>query len=463
MTDPLQVTAIQALEMISKGEISPVTLTELSVRKAEESKLNAFVTIFKNDAIANARESFARVRNKDCRTLEGLPIAIKDIFCIKDQLITAGSKMLSNFRPPYDSTAVRLLKEAGSVIVATTNMDEFAMGSSGKNSAYGPTLNPLDESRTPGGSSSGSAAAVASGNVFAALGSDTGGSVRLPASFCGIVGFKPSYGAISRHGLIAFSSSFDHPAIFTRTVEDARLIATVVGQECDRDATYKQVSFASKPITKLKIAYIPEQLDNVSKAIKDNFYKIIEILRNKGNIVEGISMPDVNEWLKIYYTITPAEAYSNLAKYDSIRYGSEVNAQTIEAAYRVSRDLFGPQVKKRILLGADILYNRREDLDLATHYRKSLIQRFSHVFSNFDAILHPTTADIAFRLDAELDTKEEYAQDVLTVLANIIMAPAVSIPSGFDQGMPLGLTIMCKRGNDGMALDIAEYVEGELK
>lgn len=461
-----KLTAVKILHDLKAGLISPVALVDHMLARIESRKhLNAFITTCNQYAMERAKQSFDRIAKGEPRRLEGLPIALKDMYCTKGIRTTAGSKILANFIPPYSGTIVQRLEEAGAIILGKTNQDEFAMGSANEYSAYEHVLNPLDESSVPGGSSGGAAVAIADHLSYISFGTDTGGSNRLPASFCGIVGYKPTYGAFSRFGVIPFASSFDCPSIFAKTVGDVRLIANVVGGKCKSDSTSIQVSFESQKTVfcNLKFAYIKEHLEWALPETKANFEQILKIIKEKGGSVKVLEMPDIAELLKMYYIITPTEAYSNLLKYDGIRYGEYVDKENLDTSYLATRSLFGKEVIKRILLGVDVLFNRRSELDYAISLRAQFNKRFENLYNDIDAIIHPTAIGTAFKRSAIQSETDEYAQDILTVLANIIQAPAISICSGYHEGMPLGLSIMCNKEQDGKMLDIAEHFENYLK
>jgi len=381
--------------------------------------------------------------------LDGVPIVVKDNIATTDLPTTCGSRILEGYRSPYDATVVRRLRDAGAVIIAKSNMDEFAMGSSTENSAYGPALNPLDHSRVPGGSSGGSAGAVAAGVVDMALGSETGGSVRQPAAFCGVVGVKPTYGRVSRFGLVAFASSLDQVGVFGKTVGDAASCLQVVAGHDPNDSTSSPspvpdyMSVSSSSLEGVVIGwpkeYFPSQLDPAIKALCD---RALDRFRSLGATVREVSLPHTELAIPVYYIIAPAEASSNLARFDGVRYGARRPAGTLREMYDATRsEGFGPEVTRRILLGTYVLSAGYYD----AYYRKAqqvraLITRdFADVFAGgVDLLFTPTTPTPAFKLGAISDPYEMYLSDIFTVTANLAGVPAMSLPIGRANGLPVG-------------------------
>ncbi len=404
--------------------------------------------------------------------LAGVPVAIKDNFATLSLPTGCGSKILEGWVSPYEATAIRKLREAGAVVMGKTNMDEFAMGSSTENSAYGPSKNPLDRSRAPGGSSGGSAVAVAAGMAPIALGSETGGSVRQPAAFCGIVGVKPTYGRVSRFGLVAFASSLDCVAPFGRTVDDAALAMEVISGHDPHDATS---STSDVPVMRVGAAsleglvigvpkeYFPSSLDPAVKALCD---RALDRLRAAGATVREVSLPHTALAIPVYYIIAPAECSANLARFDGVRYGPRMDADGVQAMYAATRAKgFGPEVTRRILLGTYVLSAGYYD----AYYRKAqevraLIARdFTEVFaSGVHALFTPTTPTPAFKLGAISDPYEMYLSDIFTVTANLAGIPGMSLPIGRVDGLPVGGQILASHFDEPTMFRVAYALEAAL-
>jgi aspartyl-tRNA(Asn)/glutamyl-tRNA(Gln) amidotransferase subunit A len=387
---------------------------------------------------------------------------------------TAGSKILDNFVPPYDCTAVARLEAAGAIVLGKTNCDEFAMGSSNENSAYGPVRNPRDKTRVPGGSSGGSAAVVAAGTAVAALGSDTGGSIRQPASFCGVVGLMPTYGRVSRYGLIAFASSLDHIGPLTKTVKDAAILLRTIAGRDPLDSTSADVPVPDymedigKPVKGLRLGipkeYFGEGLDpEVSASVE----AAIEQLRNSGCEIVPISLPHTPYAIPTYYVIATAEASANLARYDGVRYGyRSPNARTLSEMYRKSRDEgFGPEVKRRIMLGTYALSSGYYDAYYlkAQRVRTLLTRDFEEAFRQVDAIVTPTAPTPAFRLGEKADDPlSMYLADIFTVTADLAGIPGISVPCGqTNTGLPIGLQVLGKHFDESTVLRVASFINPE--
>ncbi len=403
--------------------------------------------------------------------LEGQPAAIKDVLATKALPTTAGSKILSGYRPPYDATAVAKLTAAGAIIVGKTNCDEFGMGTSGENSAYGPSRNPRDPSRVPGGSSSGSAVATARGHCTVAFGTDTGGSSRQPASFCGVVGFKPTYGRISRSGLLALASSLDTVGIFTRSVADVAAVLSVVAGHDPADATsaaepvldytkgLEATSLAGTTIG-LPVEYLGEGID---PEVKRTVRRAVTTLTDAGATVREVHLPHTRFGIAVYYIILPAEASANLARYDGIKYGfSSSEARDLLEVYRRSRAAFGPEVKRRIMLGTYVLSAGYRD----RYYRKAqevrtLIRRdFDMAFETVDCLLTPTTPTPAFGLgEKAADPLQLYLADVFTVGANLAGLPAISVPAAAGNGLPIGVQFIGRAFAEPTLLPVAAAFE----
>lgn len=430
----------------------------LSVADRENSTLNAFVTICHDSAISEARASDSRrAKGMQFSPFDGIPIAIKDNICTENIRTTCASKILSNYIPPYDATAIAHLKEAGIIIMGKTNMDEFAMGSAGENSHFGIIRNPLDISRSAGGSSGGSAAAVAADLVPTALGSDTGGSVRQPASFCGIVGMKPSYGCVSRYGLVAFAPSLEQIGVLSKNVADNASILNIISGYDFRDA--KSLELSSKDFSPEKEASIkdikfalPKELfgDTIDKSIRSKILNTVDLLSKAGAQISEITIPSLKYAAEAYYVISSAEASSNLARFDGVRYGERSdNYSNIDEMYKSSRTSgFGAEVKRRIMLGTFVLSAgyRDEYYKRAIKVRENIKSDLLKAFDIYDVLLSPTTPVSPYRLNSiRKNASDIYADDTCCVIANLSGVPALSIPCGFDEdSMPVGIQLIGK-------------------
>ncbi|AEH51022.1 Asp-tRNA(Asn)/Glu-tRNA(Gln) amidotransferase subunit GatA [Pseudothermotoga thermarum] len=399
----------------------------------------------------------------------GIPIAIKDNITTEGIRTTCASKILENYIPCYDATAVKKLKQYGFAIVGKTNLDEFAMGSSTERSAFFITRNPWNLKCVPGGSSGGSAAAVASGEVVASLGSDTGGSVRQPASFCGVVGFKPSYGLVSRYGLVAFASSLDQIGPITKTVRDAALLMDIISGKDPIDSTTvsKKVDFLShleEGIQGMRFA-VPEEVYNyegLDNEVAQRFEEAIKLAEKLGAKVAKVKIPTMKYVVATYYIIAPAEASSNLARYDGVKYGLRIEERGLKDTYMSTRNQgFGEEVRRRIMLGTFTLSAAYYEayFNKAQKVRKLIANDFETVFKDFDAVLTPTSPVPAFEIGSVKDPLTYYLMDIFTIPANLIGGPAISIPFGFAKSLPVGLQIMGKRFDDGKVLQIARAFE----
>ncbi len=396
----------------------------------------------------------------------GLPLAVKDIFCTKGTRTTCGSKMLADYASPYESHATALLAQAGSVLAGKTNLDEFAMGTTGENSAYGPTLNPWDPERTPGGSSSGSAAAVAARLVTAALGTDTGGSVRMPAAYCGISGIKPTYGMVSRRGMVAYGSSLDQAGVFATAAADLRtVLAAIAGHDPGDSTSLADAALPARQdrssLAGLTVGVAPELFGTgVSSAVAELVRAAAEQLQQLGAAVADISLPAIEHAIPAYYILACAEASSNLSRFDGVRYGKRAEGNSIEEVMMRSRSQgFGAEVQRRILLGTFVLchgyfdaYYRR-----AQQVRKMFIDDFARAFAACDLVAAPAAPTVAPLLGEFADDPVRmYGQDICTVPANLAGLPAVAVPCGFAGGLPVGLQLIGPRMSDGLLLDCAE-------
>jgi aspartyl-tRNA(Asn)/glutamyl-tRNA(Gln) amidotransferase subunit A len=403
----------------------------------------------------------------------GLPVAAKDNIVTRDAPATCGSRILRGFRSPFDATAIERLRAHGSSIVGKTNLDEFAMGSSNEHSAYGPVRNPWDLARVPGGSSGGSAAAVAARMVPVALGSETGGSVRQPAALCGVVGLKPTYGRISRWGLVAFASSLDQIGIVTKTVrESAEVLGMFAGHD-PRDSTSSletpgpYTPDLGRGVKGLRFGVVREAVGQLAGEVRENLDAALDVLRRGGAVVEEASVPSIGYAIAIYYIVANAEASANLARFDGIRYGHRsARAKTLEEVYADSRgEGFGAEVKRRIMLGTFALSSGYYDAyyGRAQRVRAKLRHEFSEAFRSFDYLVTPTTPETAFPIGAKSeDPLSMYLSDVFTAPANLVGLPAIAVPSGFDSlGLPLSLQLMSPHFTEGALFRAADWVEGE--
>ena len=441
--------------------------------KAEDPVIHAYLTLCEDRALQRARRiDDLAGRGDPLPPLAGVPVAIKDVMVTKGLRSTAGSKILENFVPPYDCTAVERLETAGAIVLGKTNCDEFAMGSSNENSAYGPVCNPHDHSRVPGGSSGGSAAAVAAGTTVAALGSDTGGSIRQPAAFCGVVGLMPTYGRVSRYGLIAFASSLDHIGPLTKTVKDAAIVLRYIAGRDRQDSTSADVPVPDyeqeieQPVKGLRLGvpkeYFGEGLDAEVRTVVE---AAIQQLAEDGCQIVPVSLPHTPYAIPAYYVIATAEASSNLARYDGVRYGyRSPRAKTLSEMYRKSRDEgFGAEVKRRIMLGTYALSSGYYDAYYlkAQKVRTLLARDFEQAFSQVDAIVTPTTPTAAFNLGEKADDPlAMYLADIYTVVADLVGIPGISVPCGQTKsGLPIGLQILGKHFDEGTILRLGHAVE----
>lgn len=458
-------------QQLVDGTLTVESLTEKVFERIEQtdSDIKAFLALNKEKAMEQARALDQKGIDKE-NILYGLPIGIKDNIVTKNLETTAASKMLENFIPIYDATVIEKLAAKDMVIIGKLNMDEFAMGSSTETSYFKKTANAWDFSHVPGGSSGGSAAAVAAGQIPASLGSDTGGSVRQPASFNGIVGMKPTYGRVSRYGLIAFSSSLDQIGPMTRTVKDNALLLNAICGEDERDYTAAKVDvpdFTSKlgqDIKGMKIALPKEYMgEGVDKDVRDSVIKAAELLKEMGAIVEEVSLPYSKYGLPVYYIQACAEATSNLSRYDGIRYGYRAeNVQNLEDVYVKSRsEGFGSEVKRRIMLGTFALSseNFEDHYTKAGQVRTLIKEDFDKVFESYDLIISPTTPTKAFVSGEVRDPVEMYMCDLLTVPVNLAGLPAITVPCGFSEGMPLGLQIIGKAFDEATIYQLAYAFE----
>ncbi len=440
----------------------------------QKKHLNAFNEVFTESALQKATEVDDKIKSGTAGKLAGMVIAIKDNICYKGHKVSVSSKILENFQSIYSSTVVEKLLAEDAIIIGRTNCDEFAMGSSNENSAFGKVLNPLDETTVPGGSSGGSAVAVAAGMCLASLGTDTGGSIRQPASFTGTVGLKPTYGRVSRHGIVAYASSFDQVGPFSSNVEDTALIMEVIAGQDEYDATLSSqkvddYSNFNKP-EKLKIAYIKDCFDSegLDAEIKSTLLNHFEKLKQQGHSVEAVDFPYLDFLVPSYYVLTTAEASSNLGRYDGMRYGfRSANATDLESTYKKSRsEGFGKEVKRRIMLGTFVLSEGYYDAyyGKAQKVRRLLLDKTNEILAKYDFIVMPTTPSVAFKFGQNSkDPIKMYLEDIFTVQANLTGLPAISIPAGKNKNnLPFGIQLMGKAFSEKALLSFANYLEKEI-
>lgn len=464
----------QLTEQLKTGALTSLDATHayLAQIERENPKIGAFLTVTTEQALQQAAASDTRrAQGNILSPLDGVPMAVKDNICTKGIPTTCASKMLERFVPPYQATVAGLLEKSGAVLLGKLNMDEFAMGSSSENSAFYPVKNPVDISRVPGGSSGGSAAAVAANFAAFTLGSDTGGSIRQPAAFCGVVGLKPTYGRVSRYGLVAFASSLDQIGPLTRTVEDAAMVLTAISGHDPLDSTsalQETPDFCStlhRGISGMRIALPAEFMDQgIAPAIRQAVEQAAAHCQKLGATVDTIEMPSLKNALPAYYVISSAEASSNLARFDGVRYGSRAqNFDSMEELYQNTRsEFFGPEVKRRIMLGTFALSAGYYDAyyKKALQVRTVLMQDFERLFQKYDLLLSPTTPATAWTLGQKSNPMELYLGDVCTVPANIAGLPALSLPWGTDEAsMPIGLQLTGKAFDEAALLQAAYALE----
>ena len=456
-------------QLLIQGQIDLVDICKYYIEKIEHSGTNSFIEIFKESALKKASEVNHKIKDKSQGALAGMIIGIKDNICYKDHEVTASSKMLKGFNSVFNATAVGRLLEEDAIIIGRLNCDEFAMGSSNENSFYGPVKHHLDETRVPGGSSGGSAVAVAEGLCMASLGSDTGGSIRQPASFCGVIGMKPSYGRVSRNGLLAYASSFDQIGVFTKHIEDACLLTHVMSGKDEFDSTLASVETHQKKIEPLdnKLAIgIPKDYLNfksLDPEIKVKTESIIEKLESDGHQINYINFPFVKHLVPCYYVLTTAEASSNLARYDGAHFGyRSENANDINSTYVLSRtEGFGLEVKRRIMLGNFVLSSGYYDayFTKAQKVRRLIKEATEQMLKENDILLFPTTPTTAFKIGEINDPIQMYLQDIFTVHANIVGAPAVSLPMGtHSNNLPIGVQLMSNTFKEDLLYSASQYI-----
>jgi aspartyl-tRNA(Asn)/glutamyl-tRNA(Gln) amidotransferase subunit A len=462
-------TARELADAVRTGQRSAREVTESALAdvSARDGEIHAFLEVLGDEALAQAEAvDLAVAQGRDPGPLAGVPVALKDNLCTRGISTTCGSKILEGWRPPYDATVVKLLRAAGAIALGKTNMDEFAMGSSTENSAYGPTRNPRDRNTVPGGSSGGSAAAVAAGFTPLGLGSDTGGSIRQPAALCGVVGMKPTYGRVSRYGLVAFASSLDQIGPFAANVEDAAVLYDVLAEHDPCDTTSLRVASPSTResvgagVEDVRVGVCPDLIEGCEPDVKARVYEAADALAAAGAKVEEISVPEFGYGLSAYYLIAPAEASSNLARYDGVRYGLRVDADDAAAMNLATRTAgFGAEVKRRIMLGTYALSAGYYDAYYAQaqRVRTMVVQAFERAYASVDVLLGATAPTTAFALGDKVDDPMAmYMNDICTIPSNLAGHPAVSVPfgSGAD-GLPVGVQVLAPALGERVLFQVA--------
>lgn len=462
---------------LREGGLTCVQLVNHYLERIESNAhLNVFVDVYSEEALLLASEVDTKIKNGTAGRLAGLIIGLKDVLAHKGHGVQAGSRILDTYKSPYTATAVQRLLDEDAIVIGRQNCDEFAMGSSNENSSFGPVLNAADPSKVPGGSSGGSAVAVQAGLCHASLGSDTGGSVRQPAAFCGVIGVKPSYGRVSRWGLLAYASSFDCIGPITKSVEDAALILEIMagGDDFDSTVSAKAVPAYTKKLEwngKARIGYLRNSVENeaIAPEIREQTLGVLNRLRAQGHEVTPIEMPLLDYLLPTYYILTTAEASSNLSRFDGVRYGSRSAATgDLEALYKNTRtEGFGEEVRRRILLGTFVLSANYYDAyyTKAQRVRRLVREETERFFEQFDFLISPVTPTTAFTIGEKTDDPlQMYLADIFTVQANVVGNPAISIPNGVDRdGMPIGVQIMAPFFEEEKMLSFANHLSATLK
>jgi aspartyl-tRNA(Asn)/glutamyl-tRNA(Gln) amidotransferase subunit A len=463
MADPTALTATAAIAAIEAGDLGAAELFDAYRAKAAADELNAFLWV---------ADDAGEAGDAPGGPLKGVPLAVKDLFCTEGVPSQAGSRILAGYRPPYTASVVRQLAGAGAPLLGKTNQDEFAMGSSNENSAFGPVLNPWDRARVPGGSSGGSAAAVAAGLAPWALGTDTGGSIRQPAALCGIVGLKPTYGTVSRYGMIAFASSLDQAGPFARDVADTALLYSHMTARDGRDSTNvghpETIGVPTgQRLDGIRLG-VPEELtgEGIQPGVLKAFQETLALAEGLGASVQTCRLPHAPHALSAYYVIAPAECSSNLARFDGVRYGLRSDAGDLVSMYTQTRhDGFGAEVKRRIMLGTYALSSGYYDAyyGRAQRVRTKLAEDFAGAFESFDFIVTPTSPTVAFPLGDKVDDPlAMYLNDYCTVPMSLVGIPAISIPNGLSEGLPVGLQIAGPAFSENRLLDAAHALEGAI-
>ena len=470
MTNYLDLTLVEINNLLKEKKIKPIDLVEEAFARIEKNKLNDFITLNEK-----AKEEAKALENLEVdNILFGIPIAIKDNIVTKGLRTTCASKMLENFDSVYDATVIEKLKAKHMIIIGKTNMDEFAMGSNGETSYFGNTLNPRNKSRVPGGSSSGSAASVAAHEVVLALGSDTGGSVRQPSGFCGVVGLKPTYGAVSRYGLVAFASSLDQIGPIAKNVyENAVLFNAIAGlDEKDMNTVEQNKDFTSligKDIKGLKIG-VPNYYmsDVIDLEVRNKIKEVLELLKSKGCEVDYIDIPNLEYAIPLYQVIALGEASTNLARFDGVKYGFLSDQEKLEDMYTYTRSLgFGAEVKRRIMVGSYVLSgeNAKTYYFKALRLRHNIVENFKKAFEKYDLLLGPTNTNVAYPFNRHLDNVlQSFYDDLLTIPVSMAGLPALALPVGFNnENLPIGLQIIGNYFKEEVIYELASFLENELK
>ncbi len=470
MIDLSTLTIAKARIKLDAKEFSAVDLAKayLEKIKKENKNLHAYLEVY-DDVVEQAKSADERIAGGERAPLLGIPLAIKDNILIKGRKLTAGSKILEGYIAPYSATVIEKLKSQGAVFLGRTNMDEFALGSSTENSAYGVTKNPYDLERVSGGTSGGSATSVGSGMALGALGTDTGGSIRQPSAFCGVVGLKPTYGMVSRYGLVAAVSSFDQAGPITKTVGDAQIIFEAIKGQDPLDSTTITDETYPKPKNKKKISIgVPWSLinqDGIDSGVKENFKNAVKNLENLGYEIKDVELPNC---LALYYIVNFAEVSSNLSRFDGVKYGLHVDGKNLLEDYLLTRGQgFGREARRRILLGTYVLSAGYYDAyyGKAQKARASLRKEFEKVFSKVDLILTPTTPTPAWKIGEKSDPLSMYLEDIFTVTANIVGLPAISVPSGHlnvsGKELPLGIQFMAPHACENLLFEVGKKFLGE--
>ncbi|HEY4516072.1 MAG TPA: Asp-tRNA(Asn)/Glu-tRNA(Gln) amidotransferase subunit GatA [Candidatus Paceibacterota bacterium] len=463
-----KLTIKKARELLDSKELSVKDLVDFYLKNLKEKngELNAYLEVY-DDMFLQAEQAQEIINAGKSTELTGIPLAIKDNILIKNRKVSAASKMLENYKATYTATAVQKIIDQGAVFLGRTNMDEFAMGGSTENSAFGVTKNPYDHGRVAGGTSGGSAAAIAADMALGALGSDTGGSIRQPSSFCGVVGLKPTYGSVSRYGLMAAVSSFDVIGPIAKNTSDAEILFNVMKGQDDMDST--SIDSEGNPTslklrgTKVGVPYHLLEQEGVSEEVKNNFNESVKKLEDLGFEIVDVNLKNSNFALPIYYILNFAEISSNMSRYDGMRYGLQKEGEDLLDVYNKSRgEGLGPEVRRRIILGTYVLSAGYYDsyYGKAMYARKILQQEFEEVFKNVDAILTPTSPTPAWKIGEKTSPLEEYLADIFTVTANIVGCPAISLPSGFSKvdgkDLPLGIQLMASHGDESLLFQIGK-------
>jgi aspartyl-tRNA(Asn)/glutamyl-tRNA(Gln) amidotransferase subunit A len=464
----------EAAALLRRRETSAVELTEIALGRAHADRFNAWLLVADAHALAQAKAADARLRSADAPVLTGIPWACKDIIGTKGIETTAASKILKGYVPPYSATVVERLDAAGAVTIGKTNLDEFAMGSSNENSAFGPVQNPWDTARVPGGSSGGSAVAVAASEALFALGTDTGGSIRQPGALTGVIGMKPTYGRVSRYGVVAFASSLDQVGPFTHTVEDCAIVCEALFGKDPNDATTMPLPAEDlrrdldKGVKGLRIG-VPKEffIDGMEKGVERAVREALNEYERQGAELVDVSLSLTDHGLAVYYIIQPAEASSNLARYDGVRYGARVEGRDLLETYRNTRGQgFGAEVKRRMILGTYALSAGYYDAYYvkAQKVRTLIKAEFDRAFEKCDAIVTPTSPTVAFKIGQKVnDPLAMYLNDVFTLPGNIAGLPGLSMPCGLSEGLPVGLQVMTNSFQEATLFRVAAAYEGATK